>query len=93
MILISYDIRCADCHEPREDVRTNPRKGTIAVGSDADVVIWDDERELIIRNDMLHHNVDYTPYEGMAIKGWPWMVLSRGGSVWEGGKVTAQPGR
>ncbi|MBT3360190.1 MAG: dihydropyrimidinase [Rhodospirillales bacterium] len=55
-----------------------PRKGTIAVGSDADIAIWDPEREVKITNDILHHNVDYTPYEGMVVKGWPETVVSRG---------------
>ena len=70
-----------------------PRKGTIAVGSDADIVIWDDEREVTISNDLLHHNVDYTPYEGMSVRGWPGAVLSRGDVVWENGEVAGEPGR
>ena len=69
-----------------------PRKGTIAVGSDADLVIWDDRRAVTIGNHMLHHNVDYTPYEGMEITGWPKTVLSRGEIVVEDGAVTGQPG-
>ena len=69
-----------------------PRKGTIAVGSDADIVIWDDGRELTLTNEMLHHNVDYTPYEGMRLKGWPATVLSRGQVVFEDGKVKGRPG-
>jgi dihydropyrimidinase len=69
-----------------------PRKGTIAVGSDADIVIWDDERELTLTNDMLHHNVDYTPYEGTCLKGWPATVLCRGQVVFEDGEVKGQPG-
>jgi dihydropyrimidinase len=69
-----------------------PRKGTIAVGADADIVIWDDQRELTISNDMLHHNVDYTPYEGMRLKGWPRTVLSRGEVVVEDGEVKGRPG-
>jgi hypothetical protein len=43
-----------------------PRKGTIAVGSDADLVIWEQGPERTITNAMLHHAVDYTPYEGIA---------------------------
>jgi len=69
-----------------------PRKGTIAVGSDADIVIWDDERELTLTNDILHHNVDYTPYEGRRIKGWPETVLCRGKVVVEDVEVKGQPG-
>jgi dihydropyrimidinase len=69
-----------------------PRKGTLAVGSDADVVIWDDEREVTLTNEMLHHNVDYTPYEGMHLKGWPATVLCRGQVVFEDGEVKGRPG-
>ena len=61
-----------------------PRKGTIAVGGDADLVIWDEEREVTITNAMLHHATDYTPYEGMRIRGWPAVTLSRGQVVWDG---------
>jgi dihydropyrimidinase len=70
-----------------------PRKGTIAVGSDADLVIWDKDREVVITNDLLHHNCDYTPYEGMQVRGWPVMVMSRGEVVVEEGKLQVEPGR
>ena len=70
-----------------------PRKGTIAVGSDADLVIWDKDREVVITNDLLHHNCDYTPYEGMSVRGWPAVVFSRGEIVVEEGKLLAEPGR
>ncbi|WP_407309473.1 dihydropyrimidinase [Pseudomonas sp. nanlin1] len=55
-----------------------PRKGTIAIGSDADIAIWNAEREVLISHSMLHDNVGYTPYEGRRIKGWPEVVISRG---------------
>jgi dihydropyrimidinase len=61
-----------------------PRKGTIAVGSDADVVIWDEKRELTIRNSALHHAVDYTPYEGFKITGWPAITISMGEVLLDG---------
>lgn len=70
-----------------------PRKGTIAVGSDADLVIWDAEREVTITNSLLHHNVDYTPYEGITVRGWPQTVISRGEIVADGGKPIGNPGR
>ncbi|MGQ9370762.1 dihydropyrimidinase [Azospirillum sp. ST 5-10] len=70
-----------------------PRKGTIAVGSDADLAIWDPTREVTITNAMLHHNVDYTPYEGMRVTGWPVLTLSRGVVVQEDGTLRAEPGR
>lgn len=70
----------------------HPQKGTIAVGADADIGIWDANRKVTITNEMLHHQVDYTPYEGMEVTGWPVMTLSRGEVVWDDGKVTAKPG-
>ena len=69
-----------------------PRKGSIAVGGDADLVIWDKDREVVITNDKLHHNCDYTPYEGLSVRGWPAVVLSRGEVVVEEGKL-ARPAR
>src|SRR3546814_843062 len=55
-----------------------PQKGTIAVGSDADVAIWDPEREVTIAHGLLHSATDYTPYEGLRVKGWPVMTFRRG---------------
>lgn len=72
-----------------------PRKGTIAVGSDADLVIWDryaPGAERTLTNAMLHHAVDYTPYEGMQLRAWPATTISRGRLVWHEGQFTAEPG-
>ena len=57
------------------------RKGAIAIGADADLALWDPTAERRIRNDDLHHAVDYTPYEGITVRGWPVHVLSRGVQV------------
>lgn len=56
----------------------HPRKGTIAIGSDADLCIWDDTYRGTVSNSLLHHGVDYTPYEGMDVAAWPAVTLSRG---------------
>jgi dihydropyrimidinase len=69
-----------------------PKKGTIAVGSDADIAIWDPERETTITAGMLHDNVGYTPYEGRRLRGWPMIVLSRGRIVVEDGNLIASRG-
>ncbi|MGB3200180.1 MAG: dihydropyrimidinase [Nodosilinea sp.] len=70
-----------------------PRKGTIAIGSDADVVIWQTDQSSTLTNDRLHHNVDYTPYAGMTLQAWPEVVLSRGEVVYQQGQFTATAGR
>lgn len=70
-----------------------PRKGTIAIGADADIALWDPKREVTIRNEMLHHDVDYTPYEGRTVTGWPVMTLSRGELVWNDGEVLGRAGQ
>ena len=58
-----------------------PRKGTIAIGADADVVVWDPSREKILGKDTLHMRVDYSPFEGRRVVGTPAAVLSRGDLV------------
>jgi dihydropyrimidinase len=68
---------------PAKAYGLHPRKGTIAIGSDADLVIWD-EREVTIDNARLHHEVDYTPYEGMTLHAWPATTLVGGEIVWDG---------
>jgi dihydropyrimidinase len=64
-----------------------PRKGTILPGvSDADMVIWYPEGKLDVKtitNGMLHHNVDYTPFEGKEINNWPRYTLLRGKICWD----------
>ena len=69
-----------------------PRKGTIAVGSDADIVIFDPNRETTLSASTQHMNVDYSLYEGMKVKGMPQVVLSRGKVVVDGSKFVGTQG-
>ncbi len=70
-----------------------PRKGTIAPGSDADLVIFDPERSVTLSAATLHHRVDYTPYEGRVVKGAAETVISRGEIVVKDGVFRGRAGR
>ena len=70
-----------------------PKKGTIAPGSDADIVIWDPEAEFTISAQTHHMRVDYSLFEGFQVKGNVRQVLSRGEVVIDGGKFSGKPGR
>ena len=69
-----------------------PKKGTISIGADADICIWDAEKEVTITQDILHHDTDYTPYEGLQVQGWPAATISRGKLVWNNGEEICEPG-
>src|SRR3954468_17276996 len=69
-----------------------PRKGTIAPGSDADIVIFDPEKKQRLGLSTLHMKVDYNPYEGREVTGVTDTVLSRGRLIIEDGKFTGKPG-
>jgi dihydropyrimidinase len=70
----------------------HPRKGTIAVGSDADLAIWDPDREVTLTAEIMKDNTGYTPYEGRRVKGWPVTVVSRGRVVVADGALHAARG-
>lgn len=69
-----------------------PRKGTIALGSDADIVIIDPDKEVVLTKNILHENVDYTAYEGMKLKGYPILTLVRGKVVAKDNKFVGEAG-
>ena len=70
-----------------------PQKGTIAVGSDADIIIFDPKKEVTIRHRDMHSRSDYELHEGFQVTGWPTMTLSRGEVIVENGKVLGSSGR
>jgi dihydropyrimidinase len=69
-----------------------PRKGTIAPGSDADIVVFDPERQHLITAATQHSKVDYNLYEGTEVTGSPELVLLRGNVLVESGELLAEPG-
>ena len=69
-----------------------PRKGAVAVGSDADLVLWDPEAEMTITQSAMHNDMDYSSYEGRHVKGLPRTVLLRGKVIVENRNYVGTPG-
>jgi dihydropyrimidinase/allantoinase len=69
-----------------------PRKGAIAIGADADLVVIDPEREHVVSPGVLHSAQDFTPFAGLRVKGWPTHTLLRGRVVFDGKDVIGAPG-
>jgi dihydropyrimidinase len=69
-----------------------PRKGSIAIGADADLVVWDPRREVTLTDGTFCDRTGYTPYAGRNIVGWPETVLRRGVTIVRDGKLEAKPG-
>lgn len=80
------------CSEPARLYGLYPRKGTLAVGSDADLAVWNPERRVTITAGLLHDNTGYSPYEGRTLTGWPETVVSRGRVVVRDGALAAERG-
>jgi dihydropyrimidinase len=81
------------CENPARIFGLYPRKGTIAAGSDADLVVFDPTREFTIRAENQHSNVGYTLYEGRTVLGWPEASFQRGKRVLWQGEIVAEPGQ
>ncbi len=70
-----------------------PRKGAIAVGADADIVVWDPKATKTISAATQYSAIDYNVFEGITVEGLPRTTLSRGEVACHDGKVLAEPGR
>ncbi|MEA3339684.1 MAG: amidohydrolase family protein [Chloroflexota bacterium] len=81
------------CENPARIFGLYPKKGAIAVGSDADLVVFDPARAFTIRAENQHSNAGYTLYEGRNLLGWPEMTFQRGRRVLWRGEIVAEPGR
>jgi dihydropyrimidinase len=68
------------------------RKGSIAIGADADIAIWDPEKTVTLTDTMMHDHAGYSPYAGRELRGWPVEVLSRGRVIVENSELKAKPG-
>ena len=81
------------CETPARLFGLYPKKGTLAIGSDADLVIWDPTARQTLGNATQHSHCDYSLYEGREITGRLVMTMQRGELIVEGGKLLARPGR
>jgi dihydropyrimidinase len=80
------------CTQPARLFGLSPRKGTIAAGADADIVVWDSEKPLTLSAATHHSNVDYNLYEGTEVIGAPEVVLVRGQVIVDHDELVAAPG-
>jgi dihydropyrimidinase len=77
---------------PARIYNLHDRKGSIAIGKDADLAVWDPARRVTLTHALAGDRAGYTPFEGMAVTGWPVTTLRRGEVVAQDGEVQAQPG-
>jgi dihydropyrimidinase len=80
------------CTNPAKLFGLYPRKGTIAVGSDADIVVFDPDKKVTMAAANQHSKTDYNLYEGTEVTGSPEVVLLRGQVLVEGDELVAEPG-
>jgi len=80
------------CANPAQIFGCAPQKGTIAAGSDADIVLYDPEKKFTVTKEAMHSAVDHTIWEGFEMTGYPVMVFSRGRLVYENGEFKGEKG-
>ncbi len=77
---------------PAQIFGLHPKKGSIMPGADADLVLWDPTKTMTITNALMQQAIDYTPYEGLQVTGWPVTTVLRGEVAMQDGRVQAAPG-
>jgi dihydropyrimidinase len=70
-----------------------PRKGQIAVGADADLVLIDPNRTMTLAQDIMQSRSDYDPFTGIEVTGWPETTIARGEIIYADGQIASSPGR
>jgi dihydropyrimidinase len=78
--------------EPARIYGLHPRKGTIAIGADADIAVWDAQKTVTFSDAAVRDRTGYTPWAGRTVKGWPVSVLRRGEVIVDDGRLAASPG-
>jgi dihydropyrimidinase len=78
--------------EPAKIYGLHPKKGSIAIGADADIAVWDPDKKVTFADDTVRDRAKYTPWAGRTVRGWPVTVVRRGGVVVENGGLNAKPG-
>jgi dihydropyrimidinase len=86
------DFVAINATEPARIYGLHPKKGTLAIGADADIAIWDPAMKVTLTDASVHDRTGYTPYAGRTVTGWPVTVLRRGAEIVADGALTAQPG-
>jgi dihydropyrimidinase len=81
------------CTAPAQIFGLYPHKGTLMPGADADIVIFDPHKQVTLSRQVLHERVDYTPYEGLALEGYPVLTLARGEVIAAEGAYVGTHGR
>lgn len=80
------------CTAPARLFGLYPRKGALVPGADADIVIFDPDQDVTLSRQILHERVDYTPYEGLRLRGYPVMAIARGRVIVDEGNFVGQTG-
>jgi dihydropyrimidinase len=81
------------CTNPARIYGLHPKKGTIAIGSDADLALWDPNKTIEITDTTTHDATGYCPYAGITVTSWPTTVISRGEVIVDDGELLAERGR